>query len=197
MNSLSSSISVAAAAVVLSATTATAFVSSSPPSKSTCLSVANSLQDDLTFVKPDTLNDGQIQEQLCTDAANKMRRVMVPVSKDVTDTGYVGVSYIHFKAEKKTNTLPLLLVHGFDSSALEYRRLGPQLAKLGIDVYCVDLLGWGYTQLEDVKSFSAQSKVDALKGFWKTVGNDGDVVVGGASLGGAATIEVSNTQYNN
>lgn len=191
-----SSISVAAA-VVLSATTATAFVSSPPQSKSTCLSVANSLQDDLTFVKPDTLNDGQIQEQLCTDAANKMKRVMVPVSKDVTDLGYVGVSYIHFKAEKKTNTLPLLLVHGFDSSALEYRRLGPQLAKLGIDVYCVDLLGWGYTQLEDVKSFSAQSKVDALKGFWKTVGNDGDVVVGGASLGGAATIEVSNTQYSN
>jgi len=188
-SSLSSSI-IVAAAVVLSTTTATAFVSSSPQSKSTtCLSVANSLQDDLTFIKPDTLNDGQIQEQLCTDAASKMRRVMVPVSKDVTDTGYVGVSYIHFKAEKKTNTLPLLLVHGFDSSALEYRRLGPQLAKLGIDVYCVDLLGWGYTQLEDVKSFSAAAKVDALKGFWKTVGNDGDVVVGGASLGGAATIE--------
>lgn len=183
-----SSISVAAA-VVLSATTATAFVSPPQSKSTTCLSVANSIQDDLTFVKPDTLNDGQIQEQLCTDAAIKMRRVMVPVSKDVTDSGYVGVSYIHFKAEKKTNTLPLLLVHGFDSSALEYRRLGPQLAKLGIDVYCVDLLGWGYTQLEDVKSFSAQSKVDALKGFWKTVGNDGDVVVGGASLGGAATIE--------
>jgi len=187
----------AAAAVVLSATTATAFVSSPSTTSKSTLSIANSLQDDLTFVKPDTLNDGQIQEQLCTDAANKMRRVMVPVSKEVTDTGYVGVSYIHFKAEKKTNTLPLLLVHGFDSSALEYRRLGPQLAKLGIDVYCVDLLGWGYTQLEDVNSFSAQSKVDALKGFWKTVGNDGDVVVGGASLGGAATIEVSNTQYNN
>jgi len=105
-SSLSSSI-IVAAAVVLSTTTATAFVSSSPQSKSTtCLSVANSLQDDLTFIKPDTLNDGQIQEQLCTDAASKMRRVMVPVSKDVTDTGYVGVSYIHFKAEKKTNTLP-------------------------------------------------------------------------------------------
>ena len=184
------SISVAAAVILSTTTTATAFVSPPPPSKSTtCLSATNSIQDDLTFVKPDTSNDGQIQEQLCTDAANKMRRVMVPVSKEVTDTGYVGVSYINWKAEKKTNTLPLLLVHGFDSSALEYRRLGPQLAKLGIDVYCVDLLGWGYTQLEDVKSFSAQAKVDALKGFWKTVGNDGDVVVGGASLGGAATIE--------
>lgn len=162
----------------------------------TCLS-ANNLQDDLTFNKPDTLNDGQIQEQLCTDAASKMRRVMVPVSKEVTDTGYVGVSYINWKAEKKTNTLPLLLVHGFDSSALEYRRLGPQLAKLGIDVDCVDLLGWGYTQLDDVKSFSAKAKVNALKGFWETLGNNEDVVVGGASLGGAATIEFASANLVN
>ena len=67
-----------------------------------------------------------------------MKRVMVPVSKDVSDTGYVGISYINWQAEKnvvqgkKKNALPLLLVHGFDSSALEYRRLGPQLAKLGV-----------------------------------------------------------------
>ena len=88
-----------------------------------------------------------------------------------------------------TVTLPLLLVHGFDSSALEYRRLGPQLAALGIDVYCVDLLGWGYTQLDSVNSFSAKAKVEELKGFWQTVGSNREVVVGGASLGGAAVIE--------
>lgn len=119
-----------------------------------------------------------------------MKRVMVPVSKDVSDTGFVGISFIHFLPEKKNkNTLPLLLVHGFDSSALEYRRLGPQLAALGVDCYCVDLLGWGYTQLDSVNSFSAQAKVEALKGFWQTVGGNGEVVVGGASLGGAAVIE--------
>lgn len=89
----------------------------------------------------------------------------------------------------KKGTLPLLLIHGFDSSCLEYRRLGPQLAALGIDTYAVDLLGWGYTQLNDVKSFSAQSKVEALNAFWQTVGNGRDVCIGGASLGGAASIE--------
>lgn len=124
-----------------------------------------------------------------------MKRVMVPVSKEVSDTGFVGISYIHWpgNAEKKKaskeKTLPLLLVHGFDSSALEYRRLGPQLSNLGVDVYCVDLLGWGYSQLESVNSFSASAKVEALKGFWNIMGNDGEVVVGGASLGGAAVIE--------
>lgn len=120
-----------------------------------------------------------------------MKRVMVPVSTDVSDTGFVGISFIHFAAQpsSKKKTLPLLLVHGFDSSSLEYRRLGPQLAAMGIDVYAVDLLGWGYTQLENVKSFSAAAKVEALQGFWKTVGGNGEVVVGGASLGGAAVIE--------
>jgi hypothetical protein len=52
-------------------------------------------------------------------------------------------------------------------------------------------LGWGYTQLGDtsVKSYSAKAKVEALSGFWKVVGNNDEVVVGGASLGGAAVIE--------
>ncbi len=72
---------------------------------------------------------------------------------------------------------------GFDSSCLEYRRLGPKLAALGIDTYAVDLLGWGYSQLNDVNSFSAQAKVDALAGFWSVVGEGRDVCVAGASLG--------------
>ncbi|KAL3785977.1 hypothetical protein HJC23_005686 [Cyclotella cryptica] len=148
------------------------------------------IQEDLTFSPPNTAET--ISEQLCAEAASKMKRVMVPVSSDVSDTGYVGISYIHWEGQKKSQQqalCPLLLVHGFDSSSLEYRRLGPQLANLGIDVYCVDLLGWGYTQLDGVKSFSAQAKVDALRGFWQTVGNNAQVVVGGASLGGAAVIE--------
>eukprot|EP00986_Skeletonema_menzelii_P018488 scaffold26646_cov155-Skeletonema_menzelii.AAC.5 len=152
---------------------------------------AASYQEDLTFTPPNTVTEGPISEELCTAAAQKMKRVMVPVSTDVSDTGFVGISFIHFAAQpsSKKKTLPLLLVHGFDSSSLEYRRLGPQLAAMGIDVYAVDLLGWGYTQLENVKSFSAAAKVEALQGFWKTVGGNGEVVVGGASLGGAAVIE--------
>lgn len=66
-----------------------------------------------------------------------------------------------------------------------------------LDVYCVDLLGWGYTQLDDVNTFSAQAKVEALKGFWETVGNNQEVVVGGASLGGAAVIEFASENLSN
>lgn len=148
--------------------------------------------EDLTFTPPDTLNEGGISEVACTEAASRMKRVFVPVPESVNANGVAGVSYIQWKAEKGAglpNALPLLLVHGFDSSSLEYRRLGPKLAALGIDVYAVDLLGWGYTQLDEIGSFSAQAKVDALAGFWKVVGKNADVCVVGASLGGAAAIE--------
>ena len=59
------------------------------------------------------------------------------------------------------------------------------------------MLGWGYTQLDDVNTFSAQAKVEALKGFWETVGNNQEVVVGGASLGGAAVIEFASENLSN
>ncbi len=157
-----------------------------------------SITMDETFSPPDTMGEGQITEQACADAAALMQRVKVPVPTSVTDDGEVGVSFIHWPAEKGSrsananmnmNTLPIVLVHGFDSSCLEYRRLGPKLAALGIDTYAVDLLGWGYSQLDNVNSFSAQAKVDALAGFWKVIGQDKPVCIGGASLGGAAAIQ--------
>ena len=74
-----------------------------------------------------------------------------------------------------------MMVHGFDSSCLEYRRLGPKLSALGIDVYAVDLLGWGYTRLDPaVKSYGADAKVEALRSFWKEAGGGGPVCVVGA-----------------
>lgn len=144
--------------------------------------------DDLTFSIPDT---STIQEQACIDAASKMKRIAV--TSENSPSGSVGISYIHWPAQgKKANTPPLILLHGFDSSCLEYRRLGPQLAAQGIDAYAVDILGWGYTQLEDVDSFSADAKIEALKGFVKTMfGGDSSFCVAGASLGGAASIELA------
>ncbi len=39
---------------------------------------------------------------------------------------------------------PIVLLHGFDSSCIEYRRLAPLLATLSNrDVYIPDILGWG------------------------------------------------------
>jgi len=144
---------------------------------------------DKSFTPPDISGIGGITEKACDDAAMRLNRVNVPVPEYICSDGEVGISFIHWEAEKKTNTLPIILVHGFDSSCLEYRRLGPKLAALGIETYAVDLLGWGFSQLKSVNTFSAQAKVDALAGFWKVIGGGKPVCVAGASLGGAAAIE--------
>lgn len=144
--------------------------------------------DDLTFSPPDT---STVEEQACIDAASKMRRIAVP--SENSPSGSVGISYIHWPAQgRKANTPPLILLHGFDSSCLEYRRLGPQLASKGINAYAVDILGWGFSQLDDVESFSADAKVEALKGFVETMfDGESSFCVAGASLGGAASIELA------
>ena len=149
---------------------------------------------DPTFVPPDM---STIDEIACQETAARMKRILVPVSDAISPSGSVGISYVHWPAEKtttkqRTSLLPLIMVHGFDSSALEYRRLGSRLAARGIDTYAVDLLGWGYTQLKDVTSFSAAAKVEALASFTKVVlGDQSPFCVVGASLGGAAVIELA------
>lgn len=50
---------------------------------------------------------------------------------------------------------PILMLHGFDSSLLEFRRLMPKLAELGAEAYAVDVLGWGFTDVAGVNSFGA------------------------------------------
>lgn len=142
-----------------------------------------------TFTRPDM---SEIKEQACIETAARMKQVQVPVSESVSASGTVGISYVSWPAQgKKASSIPIILLHGFDSSCLEYRRLGERLASKGIDVYAVDLLGWGYTQLDNVDDFSSQAKVEALEGFSQKVLGGRQYCVGGASLGGAAAIELA------
>jgi hypothetical protein len=74
--------------------------------------------------------------------------------------------------------------------------VGPLLAAQGVNVYAVDILGWGFTQLTGgVATFGADAKVKALQSLITTVlgGGDRPFCVAGASLGGAAAIEVAST----
>jgi len=84
---------------------------------------------------------------------------------------------------------PFVLLHGFDSSCLEYRRLFPKLAAV-TETWAVDLLGWGFTDAQDggIGDYSPEAKRAHLYAFWKAnVGRP--MVLCGASLGGAAAID--------
>ena len=156
---------------------------------------ATTIPTDLSFVPPDT---STILEDACKETAQLMKRAKVPISKSVSQDETVGISYVHWPAATgKSKLPPVVMVHGFDSSCLEYRRLGSKLAAKGIDAYAVDILGWGYTQLEGIDDFSATAKVEALNSFVTTVvGPNTEFCVAGASLGGAAAIELASSNEN-
>jgi pimeloyl-ACP methyl ester carboxylesterase len=165
--------------------------------------VAKMLPVDVSEMQSDT----SISDPDYIDAAPRIRFLDVPVPQTIALSGTATVSYIYWKAKPKsqafqrsTPTLPILLIPGFDSSVLEFRRIGPKLASEGVDVYAVDLLGFGFTQFENIRDFSAEAKVTTLKQFWKTLHAEDDYatsdysrnfVVAGASLGGAAAIELA------
>jgi pimeloyl-ACP methyl ester carboxylesterase len=86
---------------------------------------------------------------------------------------------------------PILLLHGFDSSLLEFRRLFPLLAE-NQNTWLVDLLGFGFTQRMTNLSFSPQDIKTHLYYFWKTLLQKPMILVG-ASMGGATAIDFSLT----
>lgn len=82
---------------------------------------------------------------------------------------------------------PILLIHGFDSSVFEFRRLLPLLATEN-ETWAVDLLGFGFTERIAGMSFSPKAIATHLYYFWKTL-IEQPVILVGASMGGAAVID--------
>lgn len=86
---------------------------------------------------------------------------------------------------------PILLLHGFDSSVVEFRRLLPQLAAEN-ETWAVDMLGFGFTDRIAEIQFSPAAIATHLYYFWKTL-IDQPVILVGASMGGAAAIDFTLT----
>lgn len=86
---------------------------------------------------------------------------------------------------------PLLLIHGFDGSVLEFRRLVPLLA-VQSETWAVDLLGFGFTDRPVGVKFRPSDIKTHLYDFWKTLINK-PVILIGASMGGAAAIDFTLT----
>ena len=84
---------------------------------------------------------------------------------------------------------PIVFIHGFDSSSVEFRRLAPLLDSPTREVYCVDILGWGFSNVSNVNDFTPRAKVDHLESFLRQVIGR-ECILGGASLGGAVAINL-------
>jgi pimeloyl-ACP methyl ester carboxylesterase len=95
-----------------------------------------------------------------------------------------GISTTYVK--QGTGSPPILLLHGFDSSLLEFRRLMPLLAQQN-QTWAIDLLGFGFTERPDGLEVSPASIEAHLYSAWQIL-IQRPVVLVGASMGGAAAI---------
>lgn len=85
---------------------------------------------------------------------------------------------------------PVVLLHGFDSSCLEWRYTYPLLEEAGLEAWAVDILGWGFSDLETRPPCDVASKREHLYQFWKSYIKRPMVLVG-PSLGAAVAIDFS------
>ncbi len=126
----------------------------------------------------------QLTEPASTALVQSIQRqaIATPLSKSEIATAYV---------HQGSGGTPILLLHGFDSSLLEFRRLLPLLAAEN-ETWIVDLLGFGFTDRIAGIPFSPDAIKIHLYYFWKTLIQQPIILVG-ASMGGAAAIDFTLT----
>jgi pimeloyl-ACP methyl ester carboxylesterase len=99
----------------------------------------------------------------------------------------IETAYVH----QGSGGTPVLLLHGFDSSVFEFRRLFPLLAAEQ-ETWAMDLLGFGFTDRPVGLAIDPVAIKTHLYYCWKTwIGQP--VVLVGASMGGAAAIDFTLT----
>ncbi len=122
----------------------------------------------------------QLTEQNSIDLASQIQRV------DITTlliAQPISTSYVC----QGTGGVPIVFLHGFDSSLFEFRRIIPIIAAQQ-QVWAIDLLGFGFTERLADCPFSSESICTHLQAFWQTMINQQMILVG-VSMGGAAAIE--------
>ncbi len=120
-----------------------------------------------------------LTEPTSISMAAAIKTCMIPLS---SGSQTISTAYV----EQGTGSPPILLLHGFDSSLLEFRRLMPLLAQQ-TQVWAVDLLGFGFTERPDGLDVSPASIEAHLYSVFQTL-IQRPVVLVGASMGGAAAI---------
>jgi pimeloyl-ACP methyl ester carboxylesterase len=146
-----------------------------------------------------------IEEPAARQLLNRMVRVPLPIpglfgddDARPVDTAVVPPPPPPPSASSSSSSSlpPVVMLHGFDSSSLEFRRLHPRLAQEphALEPWAVDLVGWGFT---DAAPFAAaptiplppSAKRAHLLSFWREQLGSRPMLLVGASLGGAVAID--------
>jgi len=125
-------------------------------------------------------------ERAAINAANAVEWRSLALSPDIAD-GPVEASFIRTCATDAK--VPIVLLHSFDSSCLEWRRVLPQLDAAGLEAYALDSLGWGFGDTRNVVRISVDAKRDHLRAFLQQVLGGRPATLVGSSLGAATIID--------
>ncbi len=134
-----------------------------------------------TFL-PSTVGQLTENESIALAKSILIQAIATPLSSQPIATTYV---------QQGSGGTPILLIHGFDSSLLEFRRLLPLLA-VKRETWAIDLLGFGFTERPAGIPFSPTAIKTHLHTFWKTLISQ-PVILVGASMGGATAIDFTLT----
>jgi len=117
-----------------------------------------------------------------------------------TPAGPVDTCYISLLPEEPIDAPPVMLIHGFDSSILEFRYITDELTKAGLRVEAMEWWTGGFTAREPfTKAITDEGAEpwDLIRAhqyeFWKRQLGGQKVTLLGASLGGAVAIDFAAT----
>lgn len=90
------------------------------------------------YVTSDKVNE--LAEEAVVSMLGKIETVPITLPSSLA-TGPVTASFVRTSVPA-SEAPPLVVIHGFDSSCLEFRRLMPELEQRGIEAYAFDVFGW-------------------------------------------------------
>ncbi|KAK6931341.1 Alpha/beta hydrolase fold-1 [Dillenia turbinata] len=125
----------------------------------------------------------RIRDPFARKLASRIERLPVQVN---FSENHIMSSCIRPSVQNKSS--PVVLLHGFDSSCLEWRYTYPLLEDAGLETWAVDILGWGFSDLERLPPCDVKSKREHLYQLWKSYIKKPMVLVG-PSLGSAVAID--------
>ena len=129
-------------------------------------------------------------DEIKEPAALSMLRNLKRVDVKFSDCPEGAPSSFYGENFREAKGPAVVLLHGFDSSCLEFRRLVPALeADHGIQPVALDVLGWGFTDTRKCATTSAAAKRRHLHAFWQQELGGRPMVLVGASLGGAIALD--------
>ncbi|RID66050.1 hypothetical protein BRARA_D01216 [Brassica rapa] len=108
-----------------------------------------------------------IKDPFARALAQKIVRIPVPLQME-NFRGCVMSSCIKPTVQLPDKS-PVVLLHCFDSSCLEWRRAYPLLEEACLETWAIDVLGWGFSDLQKLPPCDAASKRHHLFEFVKLI----------------------------